>query len=156
MLYLTKNNLLSVHQHGFRKGHSIGSQLLGCLNYYTSALVEDDCIDACYIDFKRAFDNVSIPKLIHKLSSFGISGECRCWLCDFLMNRKMWTRINNAFSECFEQTSGIVQETVLETMCFMLYISDLPDLIKNCEIKLYADDVKLYFCFSPKKWCDVL
>ena len=67
----------------------------------------------------------------------------------------MCTRINNTFSEYFEQTSGIAQETVLGTLYFMLYISDLPDLIKNCDIKLHADDVKLYFRFSPNKWCDM-
>ena len=71
---LLKNNLLSVHQHGFGKGHSTWSQLLECLNYFTSALEESDCLDVRYIDFKRAFDSVSIPKLIHKLSAFSISG----------------------------------------------------------------------------------
>ena len=37
-----------------------------------------------------------------------------------------------------------------------MYTNDLPDLIKNYEINLYADDIKLYFRFSPNKWRDVL
>ena len=36
------------HQHGFRKGHSTRSQLLECLNYFTSALEEDDYVDALH------------------------------------------------------------------------------------------------------------
>ena len=130
---------------------SIGSQLLECLTYLTSTLEQGDSVDACYIDFKRVFDSVSISKLIHKLSSFGIGDACLCWLPDFLMNRKMCTRINNAFAECFEQTGDIALGTVLGTLCFMLYIKDSPDLIINCEIKLCADDVKLYFRSSPNK-----
>ena len=116
MLFLTKNNLLPVHQHGFIEGHSIGSRLLGCLNYFKSELEEGDCVYVNYIDFKRAFDSVSIPKFIHKLSPFVIIGACLYWLFDFLINRKMCAMINNAISECFEQTSGIVQVTVLGTL----------------------------------------
>jgi hypothetical protein len=45
------------------------------------------------------------------------------------------------------QTSGVVQGSVLGSLCFVLYINDLPQFIKHCKIKMYADDVKLYFVF---------
>ena len=38
MLHVTNNNILSEHQHGYLKGHSIGLQILECLNEWTQAV----------------------------------------------------------------------------------------------------------------------
>jgi len=45
------------------------------------------------IDYKRAFDNVSISKIVGllKLRSYGISGQLRSWIECFLHNRTQLT-----------------------------------------------------------------
>jgi hypothetical protein len=67
MDYLLRNDLISPHQHGFLSKHSTASQLLECLDEWTLGIEHMDCIDACYIDFSRAFDTVSLPKDICKI-----------------------------------------------------------------------------------------
>ena len=64
--HLPKNNILIKHQHGFLPKQSTRTQLLECINKWTTALASGKYVDLCRIDFCRAFDNVSISKLLHK------------------------------------------------------------------------------------------
>ncbi len=154
--YLEINNLITAHQHGFLKKHSTGTQLLECVNDWTSAVEMGQCVDVCYIDFSRAFDSVSIQKLLYKLNSFGFEGFLLTWLSSLLLNRTFCVRVNNSISDVAIQTSGIAQGSVLGTLCFIIYINDLPSCVLYSTVKLYADDVKVFHKFSPLKITDNL
>ena len=140
--HLMSKNLLSKQQHGFLKQHSTGTQLLECLNHWS-----DTFVDVYYIDFAKAFDSLSILKLIYKLKTFGVTGSCLSRLTNFLSLRKMCVKVNDIFSDYILQSSAVLQGSVLGSLCFVLYINDLPENIVHCVIKLYADDVKIYYRF---------
>lgn len=148
MSYLNENLLISTNQHGFLSKHSTGLQLLECMQDWTDAIECNKCVDVCYIDFSRAFDSVSIPKLVFKLSCYGFTGRLLTWMSDFLKNRVLCVRVNNVLSDITVQTSGIAQGTCLGPICFVLYINDLPSQLR-CDCKLFADDVKLYCQYKP-------
>ena len=95
-------------------------------------------------------------KLLHKLFAYGISGSCLAWLTNFLNKRTICTRVDGALSHTVKQVSDVAQGTVLESLCFVLHINDLPCQLKNCTVKLCADDVKVYFRFTPNLWMDSL
>jgi len=42
---------------------------------WTKALDEGYGIDVIYLDYRKAFDTVSNPRLIEKLKAYGISGK---------------------------------------------------------------------------------
>ena len=73
--YLLSNNLLTDRQHGFIKSRSTLTNLLSCLRHWLSSLDSDRSTDVIYIDFAKAFDSVSHPKLLHKLKSYNIIGK---------------------------------------------------------------------------------
>ena len=80
LYFLQSHNLISKHQHGFLKHHSTCSNLLESLNDWTLSLSNRKCVVVAYIDFARAFDSISYPKLFIKLAAYGIGGNLLFWI----------------------------------------------------------------------------
>ena len=87
--------------------------MLECVNDLMRVIENGKCVDICCIDFKRAFDSVSINKLIHKLKYIGISEYYVLWLLRFLSNRQMSVKMNDTLSNSFLQISGVAQVPLL-------------------------------------------
>ena len=78
-----------------------------------------------------------------QLSRYGITGEVREWIKDYLKNRSQKVRVNGHYSSSSQVLSGVPQGSVLGPVLFLIFVADLSPLIKNF-ISLYADDSKLY------------
>ena len=106
--------------------------------------------DIIYFDFKKAFDSVSHPKLLTKLEAYGISGLLLAWINNFLQNRSQFVVLRNCQSEPIPVISGVPQGSVLGPTLFLLYINDVSVIFENLAVtcKLYADDTKLYSCYT--------
>ena len=148
--YLKLHNLFSVEQHGFLERHSTETQLLDTLSEWTGALDNYLLVDCIFINFKKAFDSVCHNKLLIKLAAYGISGNLLGWIKSFLSDRKQHVCVNNCFSDWSDVSSSVPQGSVLGPILFLLYINDIVDCVQGCKIKLFADDVKLYWVYDAK------
>ena len=145
MLFLTKTSQITAHQHGFLAKHSTTANLLESLNDWTYALDSLSVVKVIYSDFAKAFDVVSLPKLIYKLSNFGIEGPLLACIKSFLYDRSQRVKIGDYVSSSLLLRSGIPQGSVLGPFLFLLYINDLPSIFDSTiRSKLFADDAKLY------------
>jgi len=144
--YLLKNRLLSADQHGFWSKRSTLTNLLESVNDWSVSIQNKLHNQVAYIDFSRAFDFVSHPKLLHKLKSYGLNGSLLHWI-SFLSNRIHCTRVGNAYSSFKHIRSGVVQGGCLGQLLFLIFINDITDNLRSpFKCKMYADDVKLYTC----------
>ena len=144
--HLDRNGLISKAQHGFLSGKSTQTQLLECINDWTKSIDRKHSIDVFYLDISKAFDTVSHPKLLKKLTSYGISGNLHKWISDFLSNRTQFVSVKNACSYNAKVDSGVPQGSVLGPILFLIYIyNDLAQVVKHCFLKMFADDTKIYF-----------
>jgi len=98
MTFIDKFNWISNSQHGFVTARLTYTNLLETLNYYT--LNFDSMADtlAAYIDFSKAFDAMSIPKLLYKLKHIGIAGNVLSCLKSFLTGRMQRVKVGDVFS----------------------------------------------------------
>ena len=79
VFYLISNNIIINNQHGFRPGRSCETPLLDRVNDWSEALYRCMSVDIAFMDMSYAFDSVSHPKFMHKLSACGISCNSHLW-----------------------------------------------------------------------------
>ena len=142
--HLLNNDILSNVQYGFVSGRNTISQLLTTLNDWMFDLDNDRSVDAAYMDFRKAFDTVPHQRLIKKLQSYKIGGPILNWIISFLTNRSQFVKINNSVSDNLNVTSGVPQGSVLGPTLFIYFINDLPNVVKDNNVKIFADDTKVY------------
>ena len=111
--HMSRHNLLSDSQFGFRKNRSTILQLLIVMEDWAEALDNDLQVDTVYLDFRKAFDSVPHRRLIQKLEGYGISGNLLNWLKSFLNQRKQRVVISGNCSEWNDVISGIPQGSIL-------------------------------------------
>ena len=142
--YLDKHNLLFDHQHGFRSGHGCDTQLLNTITDFIDSFDSSILTDLIVLDFSKAFDVVSHPKLIHKLTALGIHPQTVLWIRDWLSNRTHQVTVNGVISTSRSVTSGVPQGSVLGPLLFLTFINDMPIVTQHSKLKLFADDSLLY------------
>ena len=95
------------------------------------------------IYISKNFDRVWHAGLLHKLKSYGISGQIFGFISSFLSSRRLRVALDGKSSQEYQVNAGVLQGCILGPTLFLLYINDLPDDI-ICDIAGYADDTTLY------------
>ena len=101
-------------------------------------------IIAIFLDFKRAFETIERKILLKKLQKYGIKGVEYKWFESYLTKRKQRTKFNEKISQCTDVDLGVPQGSILGALLFIIYINDIPNILKECKITLYADDTLIY------------
>ena len=92
----------------------------------------------------KAFNNVSRHLLIYKLNSIAIHYNILSWITSSLSNRKQCVQINSYYSKFHHAVSGVPQGYVIGPLLFLIYINNLPSIIKHhLSICLFANDSKI-------------
>ncbi|KAK2708264.1 hypothetical protein QYM36_014010 [Artemia franciscana] len=137
------NNLISDHQHGFRKNRSVVPQLVVIHDYVQSTHDRGIPIDIILIDLLKAFDRISLRKLIHCIEIYGIKGQLKNWLSAYLNDRKIAVKVADTLTTWTDATSGVPQGSVLGPVLFVMYIDICINAISQTDFGLFADDTKL-------------
>ena len=95
------------------------------------------------LDISKAFDKVWHAGLLHKPTSYGISGQIFGLISYFLSNRRLQVVLHEKSSQVYPVNVGVPQGSILVPILFLLYINDLPDDV-ICDIAIYTDDTILY------------
>ena len=141
--HLKANNLEKNQQHGFTPKKSTTTNLIEALNIWSEALSHGLPVDIIYLDFEKAFDKVPHERLVCQLSRFGVRGKVLLWIKDYLTSRYQRVRVNGEYSSRSAVLSGVPQGSVLGPALFLIFVSDIPEIVQNF-VSLYADDSKIY------------
>ena len=93
--YLQENSLLCHQQAGFLPSQSTITQLCFLTHKWQTALDKGDNVEAVFLDLCKAYDRVSVPGLIYKLSQTGFSQAALQWFSSFLSSRRQCVQVNS-------------------------------------------------------------
>lgn len=147
---ISSKKWMSESQHGFRKGYSCETQLLGLVNDVGRALDKGWAVDAVFIDFEKAFDKVPHGKLVEKVEGIIDDGWVTRWIRDFLNDRVQRVRVGDEISGKAEVTSGVPQGSVLGPLLFAIYVNDIAEEM-GAKVRLFADDCVMYRIIKTKE-----
>ncbi|CAG4983697.1 unnamed protein product [Colias eurytheme] len=155
--FLEKNKLLTNSQYGFRKGKSTEEAILRLTTLVYEYLDKGDKVIGVFLDFKKAFDTISIPILLSKLESLGVRGHVHQWFQSYLSCREQYVRVKNDISDASSCRFGIPQgstsshKVALHThtnvlrhdtgVCVCVAVAEIPDFRIDACVLLFAYSV---------------
>ena len=147
--YLSENKILS--QSGFRPKLSTSTALA----FFTDSILDNAdnglTTASVFLDLSKAFDTVGHNILLRKLKLIGLDNKSLNWFESYLSNRLQKTSISNTLSSPLPVSVGVPQGSILGPLLFIIYVNEMPNIVKHCKIILYADDTLLYCSSNSAK-----
>ncbi len=102
-----------------------------------------------FIDLHKTFDTVDVDVLLTKLPSFGITGIEHQWFRNYLTGRSQSVIVSGHLSNPLPLTVDIPQGSILGSLLFLLFLNDLPAVMKTCTTNMFADDTEIEDTCKP-------
>ena len=122
-------------QYRFRSSPSTADLLTVLSDRITRAFNRSGATRAVTLDMSMAFDRVWHTDLLHKLKSYGISGQIFDFISSFLSKRRLRVVLDRKSSQEYPVNAAVPQGSILGPTVFRLYINDLPDDV-ICDIAI--------------------
>ena len=141
--HLENCGVFSDFQYGFSSSRSAADLLTVVSDRIARAFNRSGATRAVALDISKAFDRVWRAGLLHKLKSYGISGQIFGLISSFLSHSQLRVVLNGKSSQEYLVNAGVPQGSILGSTLSLLYINDFPDDV-ICNIAICADDATLY------------
>ena len=151
--YLTDNQLLCSDHSGFQPLHSCQTVLVNIVNEFNVAMNQGNMIGCVAADPRKAFNVISHEILQKKMQMYmhGCKRTCLNWFQSYLSERGQNVYYEKTInSDVTFSGQGIPQGSILGPLCFSLYVNDMPQIMQNVQVCMYADDTTL-FCVGECK-----
>ena len=127
----------------FRSSRSIADLLTVVSDRISRTFNRFRATRAVALDIFKAFDRVWHAGLLHKLKSYGISGQIFDLISCFHSDRRLRVVLDGKSSKEYPVNAGVPQGFIISPTLFLLCINYLSDDV-ICNIAIYADDITLY------------
>ena len=138
-------NIISENQFGFRKNKNTEQAVLKLFDNISPTFYKGGYSLCIMADLTRAFDTVDTTVLMNKLYAYGIRGVAHNLIRSFLTNRQQCINLPNGIeADPVPCIMGVPQGACLAPLLFAIYINDVCEVLGDCDIVLYADDIAIH------------
>jgi hypothetical protein len=148
--HLNNNNIFAKEQFGFRKNLTTEKATYELSNEIISALNNKLLVGGIFCDLAKASDCVNHDTLLFKLNLYGINCKANNCFKSCLVDRYQRVEIKNinfshqAASKWDKIRHGVPQGSIPGPLLFLLYINDLPNIVKGKPTPiLFADGTSI-------------
>ena len=96
-----------------------------------------------FIDLKKVFDTIDHNIIIRKLSNYGVDQKALRWFQSYLSDRSQKCSVNGHLSTASPITCGVLLDSIIGPLLFLVYINDLPNCLEKASPRMYADDTSI-------------
>ena len=107
-------------------------------------LDNSELVGTVFLDLSKAFDLVNHDILLAKLAKYHTETNTLDWFRSYLTGRTQVVSVSGVLSSPLNLEVGVPQGSILGPLLFSIYMNDLPLLLKNTEVDIYADDTTIW------------
>jgi hypothetical protein len=120
-----KNDWLYGGQNGFRFGYWCGSQVITVCQNSADSRDKGDRIDAIVTDFSKVFYLDPHDSLLMKIAISGVESRAVAWVRELFLGHTQTVKEGGQLSEEVRVTSDVLQGSLLVTLLFLAYVTDI-------------------------------
>ena len=139
---------LNDRQHGYREKYSTNTACFVLKEVVHEYCNRNSKVYSCFLDFSKAFDNVSHEIIIRNLKSIGVPELYLNLIKFWYSNQYAKVKYNGKLSESWEICNGVRQGGLLSGLLFCIYINSLINKISSlkvgCRLGLYSSNIIAY------------
>ena len=118
--------------------------MLDALDCIGSCQDQGGQVDTICLDMSKAFDRINHQSLLQKLTNSGIGGNLLNWFHSYLTKRRQRVVVTGVTSNPLPVCSGVPQGSILGPALFLLYVNNLPEVVKSSKVAMFADGTKMF------------
>ena len=142
--HLSTFDLLSDKQSGFRPQCSTQDVFLHVTECWRDAIDRSMLTAAAFLDISKAFNCVNHDILLSKLACYGVMDDSLVWFASYLSSRMQRVCLQGSSSGWGLVRAGVPQGSILGPLLFSIYVNNLPAVVHNCQLSMYADDMEIH------------
>ena len=97
------------------------------------------------INLQKVFDTLHHDILLNKIKYLGFKSKTLYWFDSCLKKRNIVINFDKTLSEEGILNCGVPQGSILGLILFLLYVNDMKTALKNCDLRLQADYMFIYY-----------